>query len=1318
LYDGRYAILLAQTDGLIQEETLTNHHLPTVIGGRYELHEILGGGGMGVIYRAEDTLLERPVAIKFVSATGLGTEGRARFLQEARSAARLNHPNIVSVHDIGQSEWPSKAGLPGMQGLSSFIVMELVEGQTLHETKLQDLGQIIDAFKAICDALSAAHGQGIIHRDLKPENVAVTPNGMIKLLDFGLARISGKTRVTEQGAFMGTVSYIAPEIILGQEASPRSDLYAMGVMLYEMSAGRPPFEADNITAVISQHLHAPVVPASAYNEQIPPALDQLIIQLLSKRPEDRPETAEAVSQTLTNLSLDPIEYKPASSSQLNRLVRGRMVGRGEAFAEVAALWEKSKVGDGQMLLISGEPGIGKTRMVKELITYAELSGAKTLLGACYAQERRPYGPIAQMVQRSLEDGFNLELPQAVMADLLTLAPELRLRFPDILPNEQLEMEAEQQRLFESMITWFGALTADRQLLLIVEDAHWADSGSIALLGYLARRLNRRQAMVVATYREVELDEAFPFQELLLALNRERLAVRVKLVRLDKKQTQDLLATLFAEEVTPEFLDGIYRETEGNPFFVEEVCKALVDEGKLYFEDGRWQRPQDVQDLEIPQGVHLTIQSRLGKLSANEQNSLQMAALLGREFEFELLAAVTESDKMSLIDVLEKAESAQLIEEAPLSTPGALPSFTFTHALIHSTLLSNLSTLRRQHYQRQVALALEGRFPERREEFTPLLGRYFAEAGDGDKAITYLLATGDAARELYAYDEAIEAYEQTLIFLKQKGNHQLAARTLMKLGQTYHNIFAFDSAQQAYELGFAEWQKAAETEAVDGLAKTPAPHPFQAFVGGLPSPDPSQTSSTLAWWIINQLFSGLLQLTAEDGLVPDVAQSWEVLDEGRTYVFHLRNDVRWSDGQPVMATDFETSWKRVLDPDNDQGLGEILFDIRGAKAFKQRQLNDPDQLGIQAVDAHTLVVKLESPSSYFLQLMALAVTKPVPRHIVNDHGSAWTEPEKIVTNGPFTVGSLIPEQLVILERFEDYHGRFKGNLTQVVLKIAQHSEALAMYERNELDILYPYEHVPYHEARRFVHHHPDDYFSVPDPAASFLVLDVTRPPFDNARVRQALTLATDRETIANRLIKRFDFPATGGLVPPGIAGHVPGIALPFDPAAARQKLAEAGFPDGKSLPPVNGLIASYWNSNRLAEYLTAQWQKYLGLNVSFEAVEGNIWDHLDGDPPNLFFTNWWADYTDPDSFLRLANWQASGGWRNERYEALVEDARRIADQGQRMALYRQAEQILVEEAPIVPLAYGRLHVLIKPWVQSLPASGISGNILKDIVMEPH
>ena len=217
---------------------------------------------------------------------------------------------------------------------------------------------------------------------------------------------------------MGTLSYLAPEIILGQEADARSDLYALGVMLYEMCADRSPFEAENLTAVISQHLYAPVVPPSTHNDRLPPLLDQLIVQLLSKRPSDRPASAAAVRSSLKSISFaTPTPQTSGPMAQLNRLVRGRMVGREREFAEAVALWEKAASGDGKFLLISGEPGIGKTRMVKELNTYVEIMGGKTLQGLCYAEERTPYGPIAQMVQYSLENGHNLELPETVLAEV-------------------------------------------------------------------------------------------------------------------------------------------------------------------------------------------------------------------------------------------------------------------------------------------------------------------------------------------------------------------------------------------------------------------------------------------------------------------------------------------------------------------------------------------------------------------------------------------------------------------------------------------------------------------------------------------------------------------------------------------------------------------------------------------------------------------------------------------------------------------------------------------------------------------------------------
>jgi oligopeptide transport system substrate-binding protein len=467
------------------------------------------------------------------------------------------------------------------------------------------------------------------------------------------------------------------------------------------------------------------------------------------------------------------------------------------------------------------------------------------------------------------------------------------------------------------------------------------------------------------------------------------------------------------------------------------------------------------------------------------------------------------------------------------------------------------------------------------------------------------------------------------------------------------------------------------------------------------------------------FSRLLQLTAEDELVPDVAQSWEVLDGGLTYIFHLRDDVRWSDGEPVTAADFEYTWKRGLHPDHDQSQAEDLFDIKGARAFRQGQTKDPDEIGVQAVDDHTLLVELEGPSSYFLQIMATAITRPVPKHVVERFGIDWTEPEKIVTNGPFILKSLILDQSLVLERYQDYHGRYKGNVSQIDLKVIRGSAALEMYEADELDILHPYDHTSPKEGRRFTHRHPDDFISLPSASTRFLGFDVTRPPFDDLRVRQALILATDREALANRWLQGLEFPAGGGYVPPEIPGHISGIALPYDPALARQKMAEAGYPKSQRWPPIEGLCYAPGFSLQMFEYLTALWKKNLGIQVAFQSLSvDELDDRLEHDPPNLWTIRWLADYRDPDSFLRASGLQRQGGWRHERYEALVEEARGITDQGQRMGLYRQAEEILVKQAPILPLSYGRSHVLVKPWLPGLPTSVINGIILKDIVIEPH
>ncbi len=561
----------------------------TFLNDRYRLEAEIGRGGMGVVYRAHDTLLDRHVAVKVLSEAVLDSGGRARLLQEARAAAQLNHPNIVSVYDAGEA------------GDSPYVVMELVEGGSLHSHRPHDQDKIVAIARQISAALDHAHNSGIIHRDLKPENVLLTRDGAAKLSDLGLARTMA-SRLTDAGMIVGTVFYLAPEQALGKEIDGRADLYALGVLLYELTTGQLPFVGSDPVAVISQHLHAPVVPPRARNAEIPPVLDALITRLLSKDPEARPASAAEVLDILNGPDILDKEAMPAQElSVLERIERGRMVGRERELQQARELWTRALSGQGQLLLVSGESGIGKTRLVQSLATQVQISGGRVLQGTCYAEGDTPYASFAQMLSGVLGEGGEESpgLPDKVVAGLRSLAPILRLDYPE--PASDLSAEdsqTERHRLFQEMVVLFTALARQAPLLLVVEDIHWADSGTLSLFRHLARHLRHQRVLLVATYRDVELDEARPLHEVLLELNRERLATRLKLLRLNREQTGELLGVLFAEEITLEFLDGIYTETEGNPFFIEEVCKALVESGRLYYEEGRWHRPS-MDELGIP-----------------------------------------------------------------------------------------------------------------------------------------------------------------------------------------------------------------------------------------------------------------------------------------------------------------------------------------------------------------------------------------------------------------------------------------------------------------------------------------------------------------------------------------------------------------------------------------------------------------------------------------------------------------------------------------------------------------------------------------------
>jgi oligopeptide transport system substrate-binding protein len=548
---------------------------------------------------------------------------------------------------------------------------------------------------------------------------------------------------------------------------------------------------------------------------------------------------------------------------------------------------------------------------------------------------------------------------------------------------------------------------------------------------------------------------------------------------------------------------------------------------------------------------------------------------------------------------------------------------------------------------------------------------------------------------------------------------------MKMGLAYHYAFDFRQARRAYEEGFALWQRAGGTEPL--VSPPTAPHALRVSCFDPVSLDPALSYDILSIPVVDQLYSGLVEHSPEMDIVPNVAQTWEVLDGGRRYVFHLRGDVRWSDGTPVTAEDFEYAWKRTLNPATGSPSAGLLYDVKGARAFHRGEVADSDCVGVQALDEVTLVVELDEPTAYFLHLLACTPTYPVPRHAVEAHGQAWTEVGAnstelgIVTNGPFRLEAWQPGESLALAHDPQYHGRLRGNLRRVELAIlADSSAGQKAYEADELDIL-DMTFFPPVEIDRVRRQHAGEYVSLPRFFTSYVAFCLSRTPFDDPRVRRALALATDRERLADVTLRGYGSPATGGFVPPRMPGHTAGIGLPYDPEQARQFLADAGYPGGQGFPAVDLMMHSDFLSPVVSEYLQGQWQEDLGIETRSEAVEWEEFlERLQTAPPHMLIWGWVADYPDPDNFLRLgmSHILPYTQWDNGDYKRLVEEARRITDQDERMELYRQADKILVEEAPVLPLAYMRSHLLVKPWVRKLSMSAINYWLWRDVVIEPH
>ena len=475
---------------------------------------------------------------------------------------------------------------------------------------------------------------------------------------------------------------------------------------------------------------------------------------------------------------------------------GLFVGREQAMAELRAALEQALAGRGQLVFLVGEPGIGKTRTAEELGALARRRGARVHGGRCYEGDGPPaFWPWVQVLRACVRDAdprLLVELGPAA-ADIAELVPEIRQSLPRLPPSPSLPPEQARFRLFDGVATFLRIAARTRPLVLILDDLHWADKPSLLLLQFLAREIRDARLLLVGTYRDVELRRQHPLAQVLGDLAREPLCRRVVLRGLGEADVEQYIAGVLGAAPPGVVAGAVHRMTEGNPFFVGEIVRLLLAEGRLA-------HPHRVTSLEgtLPQGVREAIGRRLDALSEECNRVLALAAVLGREFDVNVLERMAELARERLLELLDEAVGARILTEPS----GAAGRYSFSHTLIRETLYDELTMPLRVRRHRRAGEVLEDLHRADLDPCLPELAHHFFQAapgGDAERAVRYATRAAERARQLLAYEEAAGHYERALQALDlNPGDDAERCRILLALGDAQSSAGERDRARITFE----------------------------------------------------------------------------------------------------------------------------------------------------------------------------------------------------------------------------------------------------------------------------------------------------------------------------------------------------------------------------------------------------------------------------------------------------------------------------------------------------------------------------------------
>lgn len=792
------------------------------LSNRYDIKSELGRGGMGVVYRALDPLLNRDVAIKLIPPTLLNPETEQRFQREAQLVAQMDHPAVVPIYDFGKHEG------------SLFFVMPVVEGTNLRWFQRDGtltLGEVIDIGIQVSEALDYSHSRGVSHRDIKPENIMVVREDArlrVRIMDFGLARGAAESRITKTGTIAGTLSYMSPEQVAASGVDHRSDIYSLGTVLYECLTGEPPFSGE-LQSVLYRIVHEIPQPPRAVGADINEDLEVVVLSCIAKDPAKRPQRASEVAESLRR-SQNRLQQSDLGKSivmtktmMLPRVALSPFIGRDKEQAELQKRLNLAISGECQFVVVSGEPGVGKTRLLDEIENLARVRKLLVLHGRSIEQDGAfPYQGFCEAIQEYFRLKDTVSSPHNRL-DLADVAPDLVSLFPMLSEISEIRTAAtgdsklshlsgsqgpeNRTQIFELLARTITRLAAGKPLILFLEDLHAAEI-SIEALQYIVRRLGPTPTLIVGTYRSSEVDgRNHPLTRMLENFRGDRRFTAVALGPFSQSEHRLFLETLIGgPKLGENLVEKLYEATEGNPFFTKELVRSLLDSGGIAKDQtGAWSlgASTDLSTGELPATIQQAVEKRIERLPEELREVLCLASVVGKSFDVRDLEALA-GDK-NVEDSIDRLVEEGLLEEERESRGDRL---TFSSGVVRDVLYGAISRRKRRSLHRKHADEIERRHGGRLERVYPQLVHHFSLGDVPDKTVEYGLRMSKTALDAFSPEESARAAKTVLEFLDEEweGDPQLEADARMLLAQAYRMAGDIEGALKEAEISARLFEK--------------------------------------------------------------------------------------------------------------------------------------------------------------------------------------------------------------------------------------------------------------------------------------------------------------------------------------------------------------------------------------------------------------------------------------------------------------------------------------------------------------------------------